>query len=263
MRCAESASLNAHVSSWILFFCLLCGPGGNAVAQSASRFDQVEIDALDPDAWNGIVFLAKAFNQPAPFALRVGSRSGGFLDGSEIFDAVREVGPHAPDSSYCRLAWRHHPRAALVTLEWSRIDQTTVVGRLTAARDFQLVLEAYFPYLEVTWGTQGFYSIDKSRQAIVGERYFNNVFGRAAQFVVMVDQPTIGSGLYPTTGAVARKHERLRQACLFARQLSHSGRSRAGVRDRWIKLRALRSYVGLGGGWPDPEGEGVMRPRKN
>ena len=44
------------------------------------------------------------------------------------------------------LGWWHHPRAALVTLEWPRIDQTTVVGRLTA-RDFQLVLETYFPYL--------------------------------------------------------------------------------------------------------------------
>jgi hypothetical protein len=87
----------------------------------------------------------------------------------------------------------------MVTLEWSRIDQTTVVGRLTAARDFQLVLETYFPYLEVTWGTQCFYSIDESRQAIVGERYFDKVFGPTAHFVVMVDQPTIGSGLYPTT----------------------------------------------------------------
>ena len=199
MRCAERPSLNARVCCLILFIFLLCGTGRDAFGQSVPRFDRVEIDALDPDAWNGVVFLASAFNQPAPFALRIGSRSGGFLDGSEIFNAVREVGPHAPDSSYSRLAWQHHPRAALVTLEWSRIDQTTVVGRLTAARDFQLVLETYFPYLQVTWGTQGFYSIDESRQAIVGERYFDNVFGRAARFVVMVDQPTIGSGLYPTT----------------------------------------------------------------
>jgi len=176
----------------------LLSTGADTLGQSLPRFDQVEIEALDGDSWNGIVFLARAFNQPAPFALRVGSRSGGFLDGSEIFNAVREVGPHAPDSSYSRLAWRHQPRAALVTLEWSRIDQTTVIGRLAAARDFQLVLETYFPYLQVSWGTQGFYSIDESRQAIVGERYFDNVFGRAARFVVMVDRPTIGSGLYPT-----------------------------------------------------------------
>ena len=197
MSCCERLGPNTRACPLILFFFLLCG-AGEAYGQTAPGFDRVEIDALDPDAWNGIVFLADAFNQPAPFALRAGSRSGGFLDGSEIFDAVGEVGPHAPDSSYSRLSWRHRPRAALVTLEWSRIDRTTVVGRLTAARDFQLVLETYFPYLQVTWGTQGFYAIHESHQAIVGERYFNNVFGRAARFVVMVDRPTIGSGLYPT-----------------------------------------------------------------
>jgi hypothetical protein len=87
-------------------FCAACG---NTFAQSAPRFDSVAIDALDPDAWNGVLFLAKAFNQPAPFALRIGSRSGDFLDGEKIFDAVREVGAHAPDASYCRVAWRHFP----------------------------------------------------------------------------------------------------------------------------------------------------------
>jgi hypothetical protein len=161
-------------------------------------FERIHIGALDPDSWNGLLFLGKAFNQPVPFGLRIGSRSGNFLDGGDIFDAVGEVGPHAPDASYCRLSWRHHPRAALVTLEWSRIDPSTVVGRLTAARDFQLVLETYFPYLEVSWGTQGFYSVHDSHQAIVGERYFDNIFDRTARFVVMVDQPVVGSGLYPT-----------------------------------------------------------------
>jgi len=204
MNCVKGVRLNARSRSLILFF--LCGAAAGAFGQPLPRFDRIEIGALDPDAWNGILFLARAFNQPAPFALRIGSRSGGFLDGSEIFDAVHQVGPHAPDSSYCRLGWRHRPRAAQITLEWSRIDETTVVGRLTAARDFQLVLETYFPYLEVTWGTQGFYSVDESRQAIVGERYFDNVFGHAARFVLMVDQTTIGSGLYPTT---AQLHENM------------------------------------------------------
>src|SRR5712692_251897 len=144
MRCAVRLRLNTRVCSLILFSFLLCGAGVVAFGQSGPHFDQVDIDALDPDAWNGLVFLARAFDQPTPFALRIGSRSGSFLDGGEIFDAVREVGPHAPDSSYSLLVWRHHPRAALVTLEWSRIDQTSVVGRLTAAHDFQLVLETYF-----------------------------------------------------------------------------------------------------------------------
>jgi len=181
----------------ILILLIFGALSGQSFGQSTPEYESVAIGSLDSDAWNGIMFLAKAFNQPAPFALRIGSRSGSFLDGEQIFGAVREVGPHAPDGSYCRLSWRHSPREALVTLEWSRIDLTTAVGRLTAARDFRLVLVTYFPYLEVSWGTQGFYSIDESRQAIVGERYFDNVFGPTARFVVVVDQPTIGTGIYP------------------------------------------------------------------
>lgn len=178
-----------------LTICILPGP---SYGQSSPKFDSVSIEAFDADAWNGVIFLARAFHQPTPFGLRVGSRSSGFLDGEKIFDAVGEVGPHAPDASYCRVAWRHSPREALVTLEWSRIDTTTVIGRLSAAKDFQLVLETYFPYAEVNWGTQGFYAIDESRQAIVGERYFDNVFGPTARLVVMVDRPLFGSGIYPS-----------------------------------------------------------------
>ena len=167
-------------------------------SQSSPAFDSVSIGALDPDAWNGIVFLAKAFQQPAFFALRLGSRSGNFLDGSDIFNAVAQVGPHAPDSSYCQIAWRHAPREAQISFEWSRLDQTTVVGRVKAAQDFQIVIETYLPFLGVTWGTQGFFSLTESNQAIAGERFFERVFGPTARFLVIVDRPTVGSGLYPS-----------------------------------------------------------------
>ncbi|PYV02061.1 MAG: hypothetical protein DMG10_15690 [Acidobacteria bacterium] len=167
-------------------------------SQSSPAFDSVSIGALDPDAWNGVVFLAKAFQQPAFFALRLGSRSGNFLDGSDIFNAVAQVGPHAPDSSYCQIAWRHAPREAQISFEWSRLDQTTVVGRVKAAQDFQIVIETYLPFLGVTWGTQGFFSLTESNQAIAGERFFERVFGPTARFLVIVDRPTVGSGLYPS-----------------------------------------------------------------
>ena len=133
MSCGRRFSRYVRVCCLILFLFLACWAAIGAFGQSGPSFDKVEIDSLDPDGWNGIVFLARAFDQPAPFALRIGSRSGSYLEGADIFDAVREVGPHAPDSSYSRVSWWHHPRAALVTLEWSRIDQTTVIGRLTAA----------------------------------------------------------------------------------------------------------------------------------
>jgi len=198
MKATRDKGITGCSFSLVLLALTICILPGHSYGQSSPSYDSVAIEALDPDAWNGVVFLAKAFHQPVSFALRVGSRSGGFLDGDKIFDAVREVGPHAPDASYCRVAWRHYPREALVTLEWSRIDQKTVVGRLSAAKDFQLVLETYFSFLGVSSGADGFYSVNESQHAIFGERYFDNIFGPAARFVVMVDRPLLGSGIYPS-----------------------------------------------------------------
>lgn len=166
------------------------------LSQSRPGFDRVVIDSLDPAAWNGIVFLAKAFQQPASFALRIGSRSNKYLVGNDIFQTVREVGAHAPDASYCRLGWEQAPRENLVRLEWARVDQMTVIGRLTAPKDIQLVLETYFPFTPNRHVNQGLFSITDTKQAILGERFFDNVFGTSAQFIVMVDQPTIGSGTF-------------------------------------------------------------------
>jgi hypothetical protein len=58
------------------------------------RFDRVVIESLDPDAWNGVVFIAKASQQQISFGLRGGARRDQFLDGGKIFNAVSEVGPH-------------------------------------------------------------------------------------------------------------------------------------------------------------------------
>ena len=172
--------------------------GGLCFGQTRPAFESVRIGAFDGDAWNGLVFLTRAFHQPADFALRAGSqRGGGFLDGGQIFDAVSQVGPHAPDGSYCRMAWRQSPSQEQVTLEWSRMDGTTVVGRLTASPDFRLVLEAYFPYAS-NWGSQGFYHLDRKEAAILGQHFFDREFGPAAQFVLRVDRPLIGSGTYPS-----------------------------------------------------------------
>jgi hypothetical protein len=107
---------------------------------------------------------------------------------------VDEVGAHAPDGSYSRMSWRDYQREAPITLEWSRINQTTVVGRLTSNQGLQLVLETYFPYADR--GQAGNYSVDESRRAIVGETYFDKVFNQTARLVVMTDRPLVGSGAY-------------------------------------------------------------------
>jgi len=176
--------------------------------QSKHTYDNVSIDSLDADSWSGIVFLPEAFHQKVPFGMRIGSQSNDtFTDGEDIYGRVREVGPHAPDASYCRMSWKPSGSDTLITLEWSRVDATTVVGRITAPSKFQFVLETYFPAYfvqaggRVSWDpdhdAQGFYSIDDSHQSILGERYFNNVFDTTARFLVTVDRPTIGTGTYP------------------------------------------------------------------
>jgi hypothetical protein len=202
---AESQSRHIPRPFWFSILCVLALfvalpalAADSDTTSPAPRFTNVHIDALDADAWNGVVFAAQAFGQTSNFALRFGSFSQTFVDGPAIFDAVREVGPHAPDASYCRLSWQVPPRAARVTLEWSRVDEATVVGRITAAPDFQIFLETYIPWAPVTWGVPAVYSIADSRQAIVGERYFDQIFGSASQFVVMVDRPALGSGTFPS-----------------------------------------------------------------
>jgi len=42
---------------------------------STPKFDSIRVDALDADAWNGVVFAARAFGQPSDFAFRFGSFS--------------------------------------------------------------------------------------------------------------------------------------------------------------------------------------------
>jgi len=164
-------------------------------------FERVLIGAYDPDAWNGIVFEAATLGQRLPFAIRVGSKSEKFLDGDRIFDAVSEVGPHAPDGSYARMSWSHFPRTAPVTLEWARIDETTVVGRLKAPADIQLVLEAYSPN-DLTF--TGEYSISADQTQIIGDHAIDGNFKSAVHLVVAADRPIIGSGTFSSAAELQR-----------------------------------------------------------
>ena len=162
--------------------------------QGEPHFDRVVIDSLDATAWNGIVFLAKAYNQQISFGVRMGHARKNFVDGEKIFNMVKEVGPHAPDGSYSRMSWRDYSREAPITLEWSRLNETTVVGRLTSHQGLQLVMETYFP--EFDSGRGSAYAVDDSRRAILGEGYFDKVFNHVARLVVMTDRPLLGSGAY-------------------------------------------------------------------
>ena len=171
----------------------------------AGVFDRVSIGASDPEAWNGIVFDSSAYGQSLPFALRIGSKSGSFLDGDRVFDAVSEVGPHAPNGSYARVGWRHYPRASAVTLEWAQINATTVVGRLKAPSDIQLVLEAYsvsggFPGGSFT----GAYRISEDGTQIIGDHPIDGHFTTAAHMVIATDRPITGRGTFSDAAALRK-----------------------------------------------------------
>jgi len=186
----------SHRHCLVLVLVLILLVVSRSQARPDPEFDRLTIDSLDATAWNGIVFLAKSLEQPASFALRVGSRGSKYLVGKDVFDVIREVGPHAPDGSYCRVSWAQPPRETLIAFEWAKVDRTTVVGRLTAVRDIQLVIETYFPFNPSKIANQGQFSLSESHQAIIGERFFDTVFGKNANFLVMVDRPTIGSGTF-------------------------------------------------------------------
>jgi hypothetical protein len=170
--------------------CFLIGQEGN----DRDVFEKMFVGAFDPDAWNGIVFDGTAHGQRLPFGIRVGSKSGRFLDGERIFEAVSTVGPHAPDGSYALLSWRHYPRMAQVTFEWSRIDRTTVVGRLKAPADMHLVLEAYSPFESDFTGA---YYISNDGTQIIGDHHIEGHFTSAAHIVVATDRPIMGTATFP------------------------------------------------------------------
>lgn len=183
-------------ASWKRLSCLLALallPVSHA-AQMMPEFSPVHIGAFDPDAWNGIVFEPEAYGQRIPFAIRFGSKFNTFIDGDRIFHAVSLVGPHAPDGSYALIGWQNLPRAATITLEWSRINETTVVGRLMAPRDVQLVLEAYG--LGGPGDFAGTYGVHAAEGQIEGERFMDGHFGKTVRIVIAVDRPVVGAGLF-------------------------------------------------------------------
>ena len=160
---------------------------------SQGKFDTMHVGAFDPDGWNGIVFDGAAFEERLTFAIRVGSKSGSFIDGEHVFEAVDRVGPHAPDGSYVSVSWRHAPRTSPITLEWARIDDTTVVGRLSAAASTNLVIEAYSPFEA---SSTALFHTAAERSEITGAHYIDGHIGTAARFLVRTDHPLLGTATF-------------------------------------------------------------------
>jgi hypothetical protein len=126
------------------------------------------IGALEGKEWFGLV-LAPA--KGVFFGLSLKVRKAGQAVGSEdFFYLVSEVGPHSPDGSYSRVAAdlslppkqgndtpiliKPPPKSETLTLEWSRQDENTVLGRIRAPKDIIFQVVHYFP-----WDLKGAYRL--------------------------------------------------------------------------------------------------------
>ena len=69
-----------------------------------------------------------------------------------------------------------------------------MVGRLTAASAVQFVIEGYLPHSGAS--PEGMFSVNESGGSILGERYFDDVFGSTLKFLIVTDRPIASSGTY-------------------------------------------------------------------
>ncbi len=129
---------------------------------------EVAIGAFDAPQWFGLVF---AVSKNTVFALRLKVRKDGeTAEGYDLFYLVSEVGPHSPDGAYSRIRAdlslpfkrenetpiliKPSAKSDTLTLEWSRQDEKTVIGRIRAPEGVNLQIEQYFP-----WNLSGSYEL--------------------------------------------------------------------------------------------------------
>ena len=158
----------------LISFCLLIQ---GIHAEINYRWKDVYIGALEAGAWGGLVL---APNQESVFAFRIQlEKENEIADGNDILYLISEVGPHSPDCTYARIKLdlslpfkRGNETPILIkppskkdtlTLEWSRQDEKTVIGRITAPLNVKINLVHYFP-----WNYEGTYLILPEGQ-IIGE----------------------------------------------------------------------------------------------
>lgn len=124
---------------------------------------EVYIGALEGKSWCGLA-LVPARDGGFAFRFKI-EKDGRIADGDDLFFRVSEVGPHSPDGLYARVRFdlstpflpadqrldtpiliKPSPPKDTLTLEWSRQDERTVVGRLTAPVRSRVRLVHYFPW---------------------------------------------------------------------------------------------------------------------
>jgi hypothetical protein len=129
---------------------------------------QVYVGALDAVGWPGLV-IAPTPDTAFAFVLRV-EREGESAEAEDFYYLVSEVGPHSPDGLYAKIRFdlglpfkmgratpvlmKPSPRKKALTMEWSRRDERTVIGRIISPEDVRVTLVYYFP-----WDRKGDYQV--------------------------------------------------------------------------------------------------------
>jgi hypothetical protein len=131
------------------------------------------IGALEGKEWFGLVL---APDKGVFFGLRLRvQKEGQTAEGEDFFYLISEVGPHSPDGSYSRVAAdlslpfkqgndtpvliKPPSKSSTLTLEWSRQDERTVLGRIRAPKNITFQIIHYFP-----WGLKGKYRLQPDGQ---------------------------------------------------------------------------------------------------
>ena len=125
------------------------------------------VGSLDGPGWPGLV-IAPAKDCAFAFLLRV-ERVGEAAEGGDFYYLVSQVGPHSPDGLYARVKFdlglpfkmgkdtpiliKPPPRKLTLTVEWSRRDEKTVIGRILYPEGVLVTIVHYFP-----WDLKGEYT---------------------------------------------------------------------------------------------------------
>lgn len=128
----------------------------------------VQVGALDAEVWAGLAFVV---GEDAGFAFGLEvEKSGRTAAKRDFFYLLSDVGSHSPDGQYSRVRFdlglpfnrgsetpvliKPSPAETTLTLEWSRRDEHTVIGRMRCPADIVVSLAHYFP-----WGFSGEYRV--------------------------------------------------------------------------------------------------------
>jgi len=131
------------------------------------------VGSLDGPGWPGLV-IAPAKDCAFAFLLRV-EREGEVAEAGDFYYLVSQVGPHSPDGLYARVKFdlglpfkmgkdtpilmKPPPRKLALTVEWSRRDERTVIGRILCPEGVRITIVHYFP-----WDLKGEYALSADGQ---------------------------------------------------------------------------------------------------